>query len=297
LTTNVTNPFYGVITTPGSPLASSTVPYDDLLRPFPQYNGVQSYRKPDAGSHYNAVTVKLDKRLSSGLSVLISFTGSKMMDNAASVVSYLGPTSQTYVNQYNPRAEFGLSSQDVSRLFSAAYVYELPFGHGRQFLNGSGRVTNMLIGGWQTNGIVQWDQGTPLVLSAAYGNTTTGLLGLGNRIIEGAGDPSLAHKTLSKWFNTSIFSEPANFQLGNAPRVLPNVRTPEYVDADMSLFKNNYLGVHERYNLQLRVEAFNALNHPVFNGPDTSPADANFGVITSQSNSGRQLQLAAKFIF
>jgi len=297
LTTNIANPFYGIITTPGSPLASSTVPEDYLLRPFPQYNGVQSYRKPDAGSHYNAITVKLNKRLSSGLSVLISFTGSKMMDNAASVVSYLGPTSQTYVNQYNPRAEFGLSSQDISRLFSSAYVYDFPFGHGQKFLNDQNKVTNLLVGGWQTNGIVQWDQGTPIVLAAAYGNTTTGLLGLGNRIVEGAGDPNISNQSRAKWFNTSIFSEPANFQLGNAPRVLPNVRTPGYVDADMSLFKNNYIGARELYNIQLRVEAFNAFNHPVFNGPDTSPADANFGVITSQSNTNRQLQLAAKFIF
>lgn len=295
LLNNVANPFYGIITTPGSPLASSTVPYNYLLRAYPQYNGVSSYRKPDSGSHYNAVTVKLDKRMSNGLSVLVSFTGSKMMDNASSVVSYLGPTSQTYVNQYNPRAEFGLSSQDISRTFTAGYLYDLPLGRGRHFLNQTNRLTNELISGWQTNGIVQWNTGTPIVLGGAQ--NSDGLLGFTNRLTEAPGDPNLSHQTRAKWFNTALFSQPAPFTLGNAPRVLPNVRVPGYVDADMSLFKNNYIGANDRFNIQFRVEAFNALNHPVFSGPDTGQADANFGAITSQSNSPRQLQLAVKFIY
>jgi hypothetical protein len=292
---SVPNPFYGIITTPGSPLAASTVPYNYLLRPFPQYNGVSSYRKADSGSHYNAITVKLDRRYSNGLSLLVSFTGSKLMDNAASVVNYLGPTSQTYANQYNPKAEFGLSSQDISRTFAAGYVYELPFGHGRMFLASTHGIANELISGWQTNGLVQWDTGTPVVLGAA--NNQTGLLGFGQRPDEASGDPNIPHPTRAKWFNTALFSQPAPFTIGNAPRVLPNVRVPGYVDADLSAFKNNYFGANRRFNLELRLEAFNALNHPVFSGPDTGVNDGTFGEITSQSNSPRQVQLGVKFIY
>jgi hypothetical protein len=65
----------------------------------------------------------------------------------------------------------------------------------------------------------------------------------------------------------------------------------------MSLFKNNYIGANDRYNVQFRVEAFNALNHPVFSGPDATQSDANFGVITAQSNTPRFIQLAVKFIY
>lgn len=292
---SVPNPFYGIITTPGSPLASPTVPYNYLLRPYPQYNGVSSYRKADSGSHYNAITVKLDKRYNHGLSVLVAFTGSKLMDNAASVVSYLGPTSQTYANQYNPKAEFGLSSQDISRTFAAGYVYELPFGRGRQFLSTEHGIANTLVSGWQTNGIVQWDTGTPVVLGAA--NNQTGLLGFAQRPDEAPGDPNIPHPTRAKWFNTALFSQPAPFTIGNAPRVLPNVRVPGYVDADLSAFKNNYFGSSRRFDLQLRLEAFNALNHPVFNGPDAGVNDGTFGQINSQSNTGRQIQLAVKFIY
>ncbi len=289
------NPFYGVITTPGSPFTSQTVPYDYLLRPYPQYNGVSSYRKADSGSHYNAITVKVDKRYSNGFSLLIAFTGSKLMDNAASVVSYLGPTSQTYANQYNPKAEFGLSSQDISRTFVAGYVYDLPFGRGKMFLNHGSTLVNALVSGWQTNGIVQWDTGTPVVLGAV--NNETGLLGFGQRPNEAPGDPNIAHPTRQQWFNTSLFSQPAPFTIGNAPRVLPNVRVPGYVDADLSAFKNNYFGSNERFNVQLRLEAFNAFNHPIFNGPDAGVNDGTFGQINSQSNTGREVQLAAKFIF
>ncbi len=292
---NVPNPFYGIITTPGSPLASQTVPYDYLLRPYPQYNGVSSYRKADSGSHYNALTLKLDKRYSHGLTFLVSFTGSKLMDNAASVVNYLGPTSQTYANQYNPKAEFGLSSQDQSKLFSAGYSYELPLGRGRQFLASTHGVVNELITGWQTNGIIQYDSGTPVVLGSV--GVTTGLLGFGQRPDEAPGDPNLSNQSRQEWFNTALFKIPDEFTIGNAPRVLPNVRNPHYFDADMSAFKNNYFGREQRYNVQFRFEAFNALNHPNFGSPDATVGDGTFGQVNSTAGSPRQIQLALKFIY
>lgn len=295
LLATVPNPFYGIITTPGSPLAASTVSYNELLRPFPQYNGVEAYRKADSGSHYNAFTAKLDKRYSRGLTLLVSFTASKLMDNASAAVSYLGPSSQTYANQYNPKREFGLSSQDQSRLLSAGYSYELPFGRGRQFLSSVHGVAGELIAGWQTNGLVQWDTGTPIVLGSV--NNLTGLLGLGQRPDEAPGDPNIPNKTRAHYFNTSLFSQPAEFTIGNAPRVLSNVRVPSYIDADLSAFKNNYIGHNQRFNLQLRLEAFNALNHPIFNGPDANVNDGTFGQINSQSNTPRQGQIAVKFIY
>jgi hypothetical protein len=296
LLNSVPNPFYGKITTPGSILASATVPLDYLLKAYPQYTSVYSYRKADSGSHYNAFTLKVDKRMSHGLSLLLSFTGSKMMDNAASPVNYLGPVSSTYANQFNPQAEFGLSTQDVSRLLTAGYVYQLPFGRGQQFFAHENGWVDHVIGGWQTNGIVQSDTGTPIVLSGA--NDETGLLTLGQRPTEAPGDPNISNKSLSHWFNTALFTQPAKFTIGNAPRALPNARNPGYTDADMSLFKNNFLGAGERYNVQFRIEAFNAFNHPQFSPPDTGVNDGTkFGTVTSTTNNPRELQLAVKFLF
>jgi hypothetical protein len=296
LLNSVANPFYGVITTPGSTLASPTVPLDYLLKAFPQYTSVESYRKPDSGSHYNAITLKLDKRMSHGLSLLASFTGSKLMDNSAAAVSYLGPSSQTYANQFNPKAEFGLSTQDISRTLVIGYVYELPFGRGQEFLNHGNAILDRVAGGWQTNGIITNDTGTPIVLAAAQDNT--GLLTLGQRPTEAAGDPNIPNKTLDHYFNTSIFSQPAPFTIGNAPRALPNVRNPGYTDADLSVFKNNFIGSGDRYNLQIRLEAFNALNHPNFAAPDTNVNDGSkFGQITGTATNNREAQLAIKFIY
>jgi hypothetical protein len=298
LTASVPNPFYGIITTSGSPLAAATVPYDYLLAPFPNYNGVTSFRKATSGSHYNAFTAKLNKRFSQGFSTLVSFTAGKMMDNAASVVSYLGPTSQTYNNQYDPKAEFGLSSQDVSRMLVVAGVYELPFGRGRLLLNNVNGVVDHLIGGWQGNTIFQWDTGTPVVLGSA--NDNSGLLGSAKRANEAPGNAKLSNSTMAHYFNTALFSQPVPFTLGNAPRVLPNVRVPGVVNADISAFKNNYIGSAERYNIQFRVEAFNALNHPQFNAPDSGVNDGTFGEITGsqgQANTPRRLQLVLKLIW
>jgi hypothetical protein len=87
---NVANPFYGVITTAGSPLSQQTITYNRLLRPFPQYDGVSTFRKPRAVSIYHGMTIRIDKRFSKSLTFLAAFTGGKSMDNSAAAVSYLG---------------------------------------------------------------------------------------------------------------------------------------------------------------------------------------------------------------
>ncbi len=294
----VPNPFYGIITTPGSTLAQPMVQRNQLLRPFPQYTQVNEYRKDTAFSNYNALTVRVDKRFTSGLTLLLSYTAGKLFDNSASAVTFLGPVSQTYANQYNPNGEYALSPQDLSRDLVTSYTYELPFGPGRHFLGNSHGIAGKLLGGFQTSGIVSWLGGTPLTFASVGDNT--GLFTLGQRPTQSAPNAKLANPTRSRYFNTSLFSAPAPFTFGNARRTLDNVRTPQLVNADLSAIKNNYFGADNRYNLQLRLEGFNALNHVQLNGPDTGVNDgSNFGLINSTATgySSRQVQLAAKFSF
>ena len=298
LTTQVANPFFGLITTPGSSLSQPTIQYSQLISPYPQYTNVMSFRKPQAESKYSGFTAKLDKRFSHGLTLLVSFTGSKLEDNSASAVSYLGPSSQTFANQFNPQAEWSTSAQDVSRIFVASYVYELPFGHDRAFLNHSNRFVNAFIGGWETVGLVQWDSGTPIVLASIGNNTHINTLN--QRALWNGQDPNTGDPTLYRWFNTSVYSLPQEFQIGNAPRTIANVRVPGLTNADLSFFKNNRFGADGRFNAQFRVEMFNALNHPWFGAPDVNPGDGfNFGRITGMATdySPRNIQLAVKFIF
>ena len=291
---NVPNPFYGIITTPG-PLANPTVTRNQLLRPFPQYNGVTSVRKPDKQSNYQAVTAQLSKRFSGGLTFLMAFTGSKTMDTSSAAVNYLGPASTTYANEYNPNGEYALSAYDVSRQFVASFNYELPFGHGRRFFSNLNGAANTLLSGFQFNGIVNYNSGTPVVIGG-LNYDPTGLLGGAQRPDQVLRSARIANPTNARWFNTAAFALPAPFTIGNARRVLSDVRNPGFTNADLSVFKNTYIG-HERYNLQLRLETFNTFNHPYFSGPDANINDSQFGTITGTAGGPREMQLAAKFIF
>ncbi len=296
LTASVPNPFYGIITTPGSPLAQPTITYNRLLRPYPQYDGVSSFRKPGADSIYHGITVRIDKRFANGLSVLVAFTGGKSMDNAAAAVGYLGAVSSTYADQYNRGLEWSLSPQDVARRLVTSFVYDLPFGKGKKFVSSAPKVANLLIAGWQVNGILTWQTGTPVVLGAALNQTN---------IFSGAQRPdnnghsaALSNPTIDQWFNTSVFYQPPPYTIGNTSRSLPDVRNPGIGNADISLFKNNYFGTENKYNLQFRVEGFNALNHPQFGAPNTGITNGGaFGTITSLATPSRIIQLAVKFNF
>ena len=178
-----------------------------------------------------------------------------------------------------------------------SYVYELPFGRGKAFLGESSGVVNRLVGGWQTVGIVTWTTGTPVVLGAATNQTN--IFTFAQRPDWSGADPRASNQTLNHWFNTSAYSQPAVFTIGNAPRTLANVRNPGVSDCDLSFFKNNYFGAENRYNLQFRVEMFNAFNHPQFGAPDAGVNDGNFGVISSMGSfyNPRNIQLALKFNF
>ena len=308
LTQTVSNPFFGIITTPGSALSQSTISYNQLLRPYPQYTGVTGFRKPQGESKYNAFTAKLDTHLSHGLSLLAAFTASKTTSNSAASVTYLGPTSGTYANAYAPQNEWSVDPADISRTFVVAYTYELPLGHGKALLGNAGRLANGVLGGWQTQGIITWNSGTPLVLGAAANQTN--IFTSGQRPDWNGKDAKISNPSSNKWFDYTVFSQPAIYTIGNAPRTIPDVRTPGYNNFDLSFFKNARLGSNERYNLQFRAEMFNAFNHPLFGGPDMNVGDTHkcnpttglqcvgFGTINGSAiNSSREIQLAMKFTF
>ena len=259
LFTQVPNPFYGIITTPGSSLANPTVQANQLLRRYPQYTGVQEYRKPTAESKYNAFTVRINKHFSNGLSVLGNFTGEKEIDDSAAPVGFIGQVSSTRANQYNPRAEWAVGPQDVSRIFSAGYVYERPLGRGKKYL--SGGPLSYIAGGWETDGIVRWTTGTPVVI-AGVGDPTGIFAGIGNgeRPLWNGRSAKVNNPTHSEWFNTSVFSPLPQFTIGNAPRTIPNVRTPGVSNFDLSFAKNNYFGSDNRFNAQFRADLFNTLS-------------------------------------
>lgn len=298
LLNQVPNPFYGVITTLGSPLSQKTIQLGQLLRRYPQYNGVSSFRKPDADSIYHAFTLRLDREFSQGLMFTIAFTGGKAIDNAASSVNYLGPAAQTYADQYNPRAERGLSAYDVARQLTSSIVYELPYGHGKMFGNNIAKPLDLVLGGWQVNGIVNYATGTPVVLASVdNGTTAASIFTFGQRPAWSGKSPKISNQTRAHWFDTTPYSKAAPYTIGNAPRVIANVRTPSYDNLDFSAVKNSRWGADNRFNFQFRLEMFNALNHPIDGTPDANVNDASFGTITSYANTSRQIQIGLKQYF
>ncbi|HEY3131359.1 MAG TPA: carboxypeptidase regulatory-like domain-containing protein, partial [Acidobacteriota bacterium] len=292
----VPNPFFGIITNPTSTLSRSMVTRGQLLRPFPQYTGVSAFRKPFGFSTYHALTLRVDKRFANGISFLGSYTKSKLIDDVSTTVNFLGQASSQQ-NAYDRRAERAVSTQDVAQRLVISYVYELPIGRGKPFLNNFSSA-NWLASGWQINGISTFQSGIPLVIVSGQNNA--GIFSPGQRLnnLTGRSARITGGKTsdrIAQWFDTSVFTFAPAFTFGNAPRTLPDARNPGTRLFDISIFKNNYLR-EGKFNAQFRAEFFNAFNTTQFNGPGTNRPSGDFGVISGASGP-RQIQLALKLMF
>ena len=164
------------------------------------------------------------------------------------------------------------------------------------------------MGGWELNGIYTAQTGIPVAIISQtntvgnYSNVVD-VYGTANSNTRPNNNGTSAkldgapNTRLNQWFNTSVFSQPAAFTYGNAPRTLPDMRADGFNNLDFALFKNNRFGHDGRLNLQLRGEFFNVLNHVRFGNPGFQFGLATFAVVSAAGNSPRQVQLAAKLNF
>ena len=142
-----------------------------------------------------------------------------------------------------------------------------------------------------------FQSGLPLIIT--QGQNNVGLFNPTQRPTWNGHDANLSGSTddkLKKWFDTSAFSITPAFTWGNTPRVMPNLRADGVKNFDLSLFKNNFFN-GGKFNAQFRVEFFNAFNRVQFNPPATRVDSPNFGVVSGQVNSSRQIQLSLKLMF
>jgi len=300
LTKRVDNPFYGKFPNPQTSLAQlKTVEVRQLLRPYPQYTDVRSMRKPIGSSMYHGMIIKVDKRFSNGFSFLVSYTAGKEMDDCAHSVNYLGSITGTRLDPYNRKLEWSVGAMDVPQRLVTSYNFELPFGKNKPLLNHLPRAVNLLVGGWQLNGIVTFQSGNPLwitnVPNQTYIYTPAQRANADGRSARITGSRSVDEK-LGQWFDTTVFSIPAKMTLGTVGRTLPDVRRPGNRTTDFSLFKSVTFGPDHRWKAQYRLEMFNATNTPQFNGPNTDIQSGSFGKITG-AGSARQVQMALKLIW
>jgi hypothetical protein len=235
------------------------------------------------------------------LYALISYTYSRSYDSGYSdnLGSIIGATYFPLPNWQS--LDWGLSQINLNQNFTASIIYDLPFGKGRKWGSTWNGATNALLGGWEATVIEHATSGFPIfdVDSSAPG---IGLLNAnGSTLIRPnmTCNPTLSHPTLSEWFNTACFSQPASGELGNAPRALP-VAGPDFVNTDFSIIK--HFVPREGWRVDFRTEFFNLFNHPQFGAPgyQGSGADFNtpqFAVINYTVNNPRLIQFALKLAF
>jgi len=295
LTQSVPNPFRPYIANTTSSLYQPTVLRSQLLRGYPQYTSVNAFRKPQANSLYHAFTLRVEKRYSNGVNLLVSYTGGKLIDDASQTVTFLGAAGQKQ-DFYNRKAERSISAQDVSSRLVISANYELPFGKGRKFLSSAPAVVDWALGGWQVNGIAALQSGLPFQISNGGNNTNLGSPGQRpNNNGQSGKKTGEIDQRLNAYFDPAAFTQAPIFTFGNTSRTSPNLRAPASHGLDASLFKN--FRVREGFTVQFRTEWFNAFNHPTWASPGTTvTAVSGFGVITSAGGS-RQIQLALKLLF
>ena len=283
LLTRVANPFFGQIPRSSS-LGDPTIPVAQLLKPFPRFTNVTFYRNNVGNTNYNALHAKLEERFDHGLSFLVSYTRSKLIDEASSVFDasiLTGPIANFPVaDSFNRRLERDLSTGDIPNVFVASFTYELPFGRGKKY------------GGFELAGVVQLQSGIPLAVTQV--TNFNAFAGFGTQRPNLVTDPNLpsSERTTTRFFNTAAFTIAPQFTIGNSSR--NPVRGPQYRNADIALIKRTYFG--EDVNIEFRAEVFNLTNTPPLGAPATIAGAAGFGTITSAGDP-RVLQFGLKVNF
>ena len=262
--------------------------------PFP-YIGPTAYDRSQGKSTYNALQVSLNGRQQHGLTYLISYTWSKSLDLGCS--GFYGVEGCSIQNPYNLQADKGPSATDLPQIFSAAWVYALPFGKGGKFSSGS-PIVNALIGGWNLNGVLSFNSGTAFDVGTSQDIAHTGNYNYGNGYgYERAnlvGNPYPGNKTPNEWINTAAFAYPSPNTFGDLGR--DSLRSDWNKNLDLSIFRQ--FPITERFRIEFRFETFNLTNTPVWAIPVTNlDSTLLFGRVTNTANVPRQLQFGLKLYF
>jgi hypothetical protein len=292
LATTAANPFFGLQTSTGT--AANTTPAQLLAR-YPQFpvgdsasgwngnGGIIEQNASVGSSYFNSLNVRLQKRTSHGLNLTANYIFSKLIERV------------TWLNDSDPAPEKRISSIDHPHRFVAAISYELPVGRNK-LVNLQSRWMNSVLGGWQLNGVYTYQVGAPINWN--NGSTTSP----GDYVYFGA--PLVLNNRMadpgSTAFNVSAFdtksADAFQYHIRTFPTMISGLRMDGINQFDPSLLKR--VSFTEKAYLQLRFEAFNALNHPVFPAPNTTASGSSFGTISgAQANRPRSIQLGARLVF
>jgi hypothetical protein len=274
LNQRVANPFFQYLTPdkfPGQLRNQRQVALSDLLKPFPQYGTVNERNSPGVRERYHSLQLKVQRPFANGFNFLVSY-------------NYNREWQEEFFNideEFAGRFQFEPAQRPRHRM-AIAGVYDFPFGRGRRFAAHAHPVVDAMIGGWTTSAIYYYNSGE--------------LLRFGQMDV--VGDPHIDNP--SKWglmFNPQAFRQSAAFTRRTNPKWIPGILGPGYKNLDLTLAKSFRLT--ERFQLELKMEAYNASNTFTGANPNLSVTSSTFGRVTAQPNgvNGREFQYNLKLIF
>ncbi|HEY3131440.1 MAG TPA: TonB-dependent receptor [Acidobacteriota bacterium] len=279
------------------------------LRPFPQYQTVNTHRLNNGWSTYHALQVTATKRSSVGLSFLAAYTFSKALGTGDTA----GPGNYYDYGQnfYNRRADYSVTTFNVPHDLKLTWIYDLPWGPGRRWL--SSGFAGAILGGWTMSAIQRYSSGAPLNIgvccpdgSALFNPGFRGdvLLPRNQQVLNDNpssnvdpdnGTPYLNPKAFG---NTPVTANNVPLRFGNAPRWLPNLRGFRQSSEDFSLIKRTALGFREGANFEIRMDAVNILNRVRLGDPNTDASDpGSFGRVFGKCCGPRNIQLGLRLTF
>jgi len=251
----------------------------NALRPYLGYGPI-GLAENSGRSQYHGLQVSVERRMTNGLHAGVGYTFSRTTDDSSSLTDVLP-------NSYDDGAYWGISDLDRTHVLIANWIYELPFLRG-------GSPTSRALGHWELTGVYQFQSGAPFSVRSSDDFAGVGP-GSGNQFWNLVGDPDIDRTeftTRAAWFNPAAFARPAAGTFGVQAR--NELRNPHTWNLDIGVRK--VVPLRGRHRLELRAEAFNALNHPNWSAAGSNPTTGSFGFVTSKT-SERVLQLSTKYMF
>jgi len=286
-------------------LIATTINNPFFFQPLPQFTGSVNVLDSNDVSRYNGLEFIIKRRITNGIGYQLAYTYSKSMDTRSFDPTFVSVSrgaaqsaSSTPFDNNNRRLNYALSDFDRRHALQAYYVIDLPFGKGRRFASEIPTALDLIIGGWQIAGTFNLASGRPFTVYSGL-NTFSNVVSSTANCNNCPRDlGALIQRNGTNYFFTeeaaSRFSIPAPGELGNTER--NQFTGPRQFQTNVSLSKK--FKFTERYSFDLRVDALNVTNTPVFGFPTTSLTSSAFGEIRDNVNSlARRLQFSGKFNF
>jgi len=286
----VPNPFFGN-TAFGNLASAATIARGQLLRPFPQFTDVLAHRVTEARTRYNAMTLRMDKRVRHNWGVNANYTFGRLMDNQYGESNTYSSRNAAALNNYDLDREWGYSLLDVPHRVNINSTFVLPVGSGHKWLDGG--IGSALLGGWSITMAARFQNGFPV--SVWQSNNNSGLLGSSQRPNIVPGMPLATSGTLDErltnWINQEAFTAAPAYTFGNAPRTLPDLRTPGQRNVDLSIQKSEKFSGR---TIAVRADVLNLFDTPLFTTLQSQLGTSTFGQLTAVGGYARSIQFQVR---